>query len=158
MKYIKSLALMLMCLCFMGSCTTIQKTASTSDIQANVWQYPVVADLDISPVKITKTTSWYSFFSTMSKATRQSNLTAEMLLEADADVLVEPNSIYKKEFPSHHTLTVTGFPAKFKNFRKATDKDLEALRIGNPDIRLVSEPFGFPYKKKTAKKKKFLFF
>lgn len=157
MRHIKLLSVALVCLFWLGSCTTIQKTASTADVEVNVWQYPMVADLEIAPEKISQTTTWSGIFSTMSYETRCDNLTAEMLNGADADVLVEPNYIHLKEFPGQHTLTISGFPAKFKNFRKATDKDLEALRVGNPDIRLVSEPFGH-HRKDVRKKKKFLFF
>lgn len=157
MRHVKLLTLMTAILMLMGSCTTVQKTASTADIEVKVFQYPMVVDLEISPEKISKTTDWYSFFSTMGYETRRDNLTAEMLQEVGADVLVEPNYIHEKEFPSYHKLTVSGFPAKFKNFRKATDKDLEALKCGNPDIRLVSERYG--HRNKEAKKrKKFLFF
>lgn len=157
MKYIKIVSLLFVVL-VLGSCTTFQKSATTVDIDAYVVQYPTVADLEISPKKVSKSTSWVSLFSTTNKETRKENLTAELLSESDADVLVEPHYIHKKNV-FDNTLTVSGFPAKFKNFRKATDKDLEALKCGNPNICEVSDRVpAKKYKKKDKKHRKFLFF
>lgn len=145
----------------MGSCTTVQKTAQTATIEARVVQYPTVADLEVSPQKISASTSWVSLFSLTSYSTRKTNLTAEMLKSAEADVLVEPQYIHTRTL-FNHDLEISGYPAKLKNFRKATEEDLKALRCGSREVVKVSEDcYGFcdfGKSKKKEKKKKFLLF
>lgn len=122
-----------------GSCTTIQKTSSTSAVDSYVLQYPTVADLEVSPTKVSRTVSWSPIFSLLSTDARKTNTVAELLSDADADVLVEPQYIHNKSFILENTLTVSGFPAKFKNFRKATEADLKALNAGCCNLQIVSE-------------------
>jgi len=157
MKYLKIFALLLVTV-FLSACSTIKKTASVADVNTYVVQYPTVADLEISPTKVSKTVGWSSFFSMISFETRKGNLTAELLQDNDADVLVEPQYIHNKNFLGTNKLTVIGFPAKLKNFRKATDKDLDALKCGKRDICEVSQPCNLKNKNKKKDKKKFLFF
>lgn len=159
MKHFKLLALLVMAFCFC-SCTTIEKTTQTVDVNAYIVQYPTVADLEISPKKVSRTTAWSSLFSLTRFDTRKENCIAELLQECDADVLVEEHMVYKKEMFGTNKLTVFGFPAKYKNFRKATDADLEALKLGRRDITVVSDPYCgapqcAPKAKKDKKKKKF---
>lgn len=147
----------LLTLLFMASCSTVQKTASFADISTYVLQYPTVADLEVSPQRVKKSTSWISLFSTTSLDTRKSNLTAELLESEDADVLIEPQSILDKNLFGTNTLSINGYPAKYKNFRKASDADLEAIKAGCRDICLVSDPCCTKAKPKKIKKcKKFL--
>lgn len=140
-----------------GSCTTIQKTASTADINAYVVQYPTIADLEVAPNKVKKEVQWSPIFSTTSLETRKSNLTAELLESVDADVLVEPQYIHHKSCLNINKLTVSGFPAKYKNFRKATKEDLEALKNGCHNMQIVSEPCCGKVKAKKEKKAKRFF-
>ena len=58
---------------------------------------------------------------------RKTNLQAEVIKAAGADVLLESQFVFTKRSFGERTLTVTGYPAKFKNFRKATPEDIEAL-------------------------------
>lgn len=112
----------------LASCTSVQKTATVSNIEVNVIQNPTIADLDVRMEKVEKTVSWgIELFNRTSFNNRLENLVAEILKENDADVLVEPHYIYQKD-GSIKTLTVFGFPAKFKSFRNATSSDIEMLK------------------------------
>jgi hypothetical protein len=79
---------------------------------------------------------------------------AHVLKEANADVLLEPQYTYTKVPFVQRTLTVTGFPATFKDFRKATAADLEALKIIYASPK--SKPSIYNVSKQSRKHKKFL--
>ena len=128
MKRILYLSLALTALLF-ASCTTVRKTASTSDIRTEVMQYPTVADLDVLP-KVEQTITWNFVpfhWGQPPLDVRKTNLQAEVIKAAGADVLLESQFVFTKRSFGERTLTVTGYPAKFKNFRKATPEDIEAL-------------------------------
>lgn len=112
------------------SCTTVQKTATTTDVKNHVEQYPTVADLNVKE-KAEATTTWnFRPFHAGEPSLNQAkeNLTAELLKQKDADVLIEPQYIFEKTSYGERKLTIIGFPAKYKNFRAATASDLEAIK------------------------------
>lgn len=114
----------------MTSCTTIKKTSSTSEINTNIYQYPTVADIEIMP-KIKYNVEWGFVPFNWGQPpieTRKGNMMADVLKSNDADILLEPQFIYEKTSYGKRSLTVIGFPAKFKNFRKASKEDLEAMK------------------------------
>lgn len=119
------------CTILVSSCTTIYKTADTTDVKNHVSTYPEVADLDVQG-KVTKTMTW-SFrpfnLGEPNKTIAKGNLIADVLKENNADVLLEPQFRFEKTQYGMRALTVTGFPATYKNFRKATDEDLNAIKI-----------------------------
>lgn len=120
---------------FVASCTTVERTATTTPVQASVKQYPTVADLDVKPEKVKRTENWnFSLFNIgrPSLAQRKKNLVADMVEGAKADVLVEPQYSYTKKLFGPRSLTISGYPATFKNFRPATDRDLKALAQVDP--------------------------
>jgi len=114
----------------MSSCSTIRRsTVSTADVFTTVVQYPTVADLDVMN-KVEKTMTWtFNPLKLENLAQNKTNLQADLLREVNADVLLEPQFIYTKVPYGERTLTVTGYPAKFKNFRKATPEDMDALGV-----------------------------
>lgn len=116
----------------LSSCSTVQYTASTVKVDAKI-QSLTVADMDVSPEKVTKTTSWkWNPLSTVSLAVEKDNTTAQLLDEAGADVLVEPQYIVKRRgIFRGGSVTVTGFPAKYKSFRPMTAADAEMLSLAN---------------------------
>ncbi len=123
-----------------GSCTTHKQTSATTEIQAVIHQYPTVADLEVMD-KVEAKTVW-SFrpfhLGEPSLSLAKGNLIAETLKKVDADVLLEPQFIFARTPYGIRELVVTGFPAKFKNFRKATSDDLKALECGaKPNERKV---------------------
>lgn len=123
----------------LGSCTTVKKTAQVADVETAIVQYPTVTDLIIMD-KATSSVEWgWNPFKRISLNTRKGNLVAELLKEKGADVLLEEQFIYEDNGFGSGRLTVTGYPAKFQDFRKATEKDLDALRVANPGIYNVSK-------------------
>lgn len=124
----------------LSSCTTITKTASTADVQTGIFQYPTVADLEVKD-KTTNTLIW-SFrpfhIGEPSLEVAKGNLIAQTLQEKDADVILEPQFIFTRTSYGERELVLMGFPAKFKDFRKATPADIEALKTcTEPNERTV---------------------
>lgn len=113
------------------SCATLQKKTSTSvAVDTKVAQFPTIADLDVQS-KVSKTVEWYwnpFEFMQISVKQRKENLKADIVKEANADVLLEPQVTYTKTPFGKREIEITGYPATFKNFRKATSEDLEALK------------------------------
>lgn len=118
-----------------GSCTTITRTASTVKVDPSVSQYPTVTDLKVDTPKVSLTETWQFVpfnFGQPSLKVRKKNMMAQMVKDKDADVLVEPQISYTKKMFGPRSLTITGYPATFKNFRPASEKDLKAFAIMNP--------------------------
>lgn len=111
------------------SCSTIRKsTATSAEVQTSVVQYPTVTDLEVMN-KAEKTVTWnFTPFKPDNLTLAKSNLMADLLRELNADVLLEPQYVFVKIPFGERKLTIFGFPAKFKDFRKATDADIEALK------------------------------
>ena len=107
------------------SCTTTTKTARTESVPYGMYN-ATVADLEVGPERITYTI-------TPSKEIRKAGLgnckeacIQEALEEnGNADLLVEPQFVYSMKrtlFGNKVTsVTVTGRPAKYKNFRSLPD-------------------------------------
>ena len=142
-------------LSMMFSCTTMKKSTSTTiSVNSSVLQYPTVADLDVH--KKAETTVKWGFvpfnWGQPPLELRQKNLTADMIKDANADILLEPQIVFTKQPYGERTLTITGYPATFKNFRKATNEDLEALKaVDKPSerkVHVISQPW---YKKIIGK-------
>lgn len=118
---------------FLSSCSTIKVTSDSAPVAATVSTYPTVADLNISPNRVSKTTTWdWNPFDRTSMETRKNNITAELIKEYDADILVEPEYVQESSWLGGGSITVTGYPATFENFRKATPEDLDALNAVAP--------------------------
>lgn len=101
----------------MSSCTTIEKTASVENINTEVVA-AAKADLVVSEKKISFT---YDVPKKERKAGNKNAVqcaVAEALkANGDADVLVAPQYVIKKRKGTVKTVTVTGYPATYKNFK-----------------------------------------
>lgn len=124
--------LLIACLGITSSCRTLKKsTSSSQNIEAVVKQVPTVVDLNVAP-KVEKTVTWNYTLLPWGQPTfsdRKGNLIADMVKESGADILLEPQTTYTKVPFGQRTLTITGYPATYKNFRKATKEDLHAIEI-----------------------------
>lgn len=111
------------------ACTTLRKsTSSTASIEPDVFQYPTVVDLEVGN-KIEKTETWnFNPFDKQKLKDREGNLIADMVKSENADVLLEAQSTYTKVPFGERTLTVSGYPAKYKDFRNATEEDIKAFK------------------------------
>ena len=117
----------------LSSCTSVQQTASTRDVTAPV-AAAALADFEVSSEKIT-----YTYVPT--RKVRKSGLTncinaaiSEALkVHGNADVLIETQQaivqrtgIFAGKIMS---VTVTGYPAKYKNFRSADEETVKSALI-----------------------------
>lgn len=112
----------------LSSCSTIQHTSQVADVDTQVYNL-TVADMNVSKQKQTVTTDWkWNPLTTVSLSAQKETATALLLNEAKADVLVEPQYIVKRRgLFRGGSLTVTGYPATYSNFRSMTTEDAEKL-------------------------------
>lgn len=119
------------------------QTAKTMDIYgAGVLQMPVVAELLVSEKKITGSAK----LSGESLEVVKQQAIANAIKIANADILVEP-TFETEDKGGSITVTVTGFPAVYKNFRSIEHKDLELMKAGIVQKAETFEPVE-PKKKK----------
>lgn len=121
----------------LSSCTTINDTAYTTVPETMVVNM-TVADIDVSQKQVTATTTygWNPFRTTNS---RKANAEAKALRESGADVLVEPTyEIENRGIFRGGSVTVTGHPGKFVNFRNMTSKDAEIISTLNGTLGVAT--------------------
>lgn len=99
------------------SCTSVLKTATVETIDTSITSFSS-ADLEVSTKKITY------FYKPTKAETREgsgnaiSSAVAEALkANGNADVLVAPQYVIKKRKGKVKEVTVSGYPAFYKNFR-----------------------------------------
>lgn len=109
-----------------SSCTTIQQTSSSAPVDTQVCNL-TVADMKVSEEKAEKTVDWaWNPLTTFSLAEQKKSATAELLKDVDADVLVEPQYIVNRRGVFRGgSVTVTGYPATYSNFRNMTKEEME---------------------------------
>lgn len=91
------------------------------------------ADLDIADERVSKSATWtMNFLTRNTLEQRKANLIVELCRQAGADVLVDPQFTFKKRMFGGGKLTVSGYPAKYKNFRTMTDSEIDAF-IATPE-------------------------
>ncbi len=132
----KNLFIILMASAFaMTSCSTVYKTATTRNVEPTIAAV-TLSDLDVSNEKIT-----YTLIPT--KKVRRGGLKncintaisealalngGDVLIETQQAIITRGGGVMRKI----KSVTVTGYPAKYKNFRPADDKTLkEALVNGS---------------------------
>lgn len=126
LKQTINLALVMLSALFLQSCKSVSKfsSAKTLDIEAIVNQKPTLADLEVKDKKVTGTASYKSTEKGY-EAIKQEAV-ANALKSINADILVEPN--FDTEVNnSTITITVTGYPGFYKNFRPIKTEDLPVL-------------------------------
>ncbi len=111
----------------MTSCmSTNSNSARTMEItKTGVIQNTVIVDLDIKQEKVTGVATG----KVTATASIKIDAVANALRPTNADILVEP-SYNTVTSGSNITITVTGFPAYYKNFRPLTKKDIPLLKAG----------------------------
>lgn len=148
----------------LSSCTTVKNTASTEAVDTKIASM-TVADLQVDKEKVSKTVKWnWSPLTSVSVADKKENATGELLLEKDADVLIEPQYVVNhRGLFRGGSVTVTGYPAKYYNFRPMTKEDAEMIATANgdyvPGVPMVVESTAkfSPFAKKRKKRKASLF-
>lgn len=121
-KFFSAIAVVLM----MSSCSTVYKTASTEVVTDNI-KSVVVADLDVSPQKITytyipdrkvKKGGWRNCLNAAISEALKQNGDADILLETQSAIITHEGLFGR----SIRSITVSGYPARYKNFQ-SLDKD-----------------------------------
>lgn len=112
----------------LSSCTTITHTSKVADIDTRVFNL-TVAELEVKKEKAEATASWnWTPFSTFNLNEAKDNITAEVLKTTGCDVLVEPQfEVKRRGFLRGGTITVTGYPAIYKNFHNMTPEEAKII-------------------------------
>jgi hypothetical protein len=122
------------------SCSTLKSTTNTAKslpiYGAGVIQKPVIVELDVQQTKVTATVSGKlgSNIETLKSAS-----VSKAVKSANADVLVEPTYTIVSD-RSTTTVTVSGFPATYKNFRDIRVEDVPLIKAGILQTARVAEP------------------
>lgn len=110
--------------CSMHHVTTTSK--STEVMIKPIIPNQLMVDLEVVGVKSTGTSSGKNKLFPLE--TIKQNAIADALKKTDSDVLIEP--IFTVEtFSTNVTVSVTGFPAKYVNFRTLSPKDTTLLNV-----------------------------
>ncbi len=133
MKNLKQCKRLLTLFCastFFISCTSVSKfsTAKTLDITPIIVQKPTVADMKVNETKVTGTFS--GKITSISLENIKNEAIAGALKSVNADLLIEP-SFQTTISSGKTTVTVTGFPATFTNFRTMKNEDIPLMQIGS---------------------------
>lgn len=126
MKNIKSIIALTSVSALLASCITTTKTAKTAGFDASTYT-ATVADLDVADQRVTVTLNPVPADVNRGGISNVKKTVEAMALEqnGNADVLVNPEFTYTVErgfFSKKITsMTVTGRPAKYKNFRSLND-------------------------------------
>ena len=125
----KYLIIMCAATCIITSCSSVRKSATSRTINAPV-AAAVIADLDVSNQKITYT---YSPTKNVRRVGLQNciNHAISAALEANGggDILLETQPAVYIRGSKIHTITITGYPAKYKNFRPADEETIKAAIV-----------------------------
>lgn len=133
----KKQTLLALSFCVIGlvtSCNTTKRTATTTSVAAQICQHPTVADLTVLPKMRTTVELPYAFLNFNQPSTIQwrENTVAELLEQQKADILLETSFESSRKLFGKRKLVVEGYPARFSNFRKASDEDLKELQTKAP--------------------------
>lgn len=122
------------------SCRSLKSTTNTAKTLpvygAGVIQKPVIVDLD---VKQTKATATVSGKLGSNVEVLKAEAVSMAVKNAGADVLVEPTYTIVTTRGSS-TVTVSGFPATYKNFRDIKAEDIPLIKAGILQTARVAEP------------------
>lgn len=128
------LAVAVVTACSLSSCSSqLIETAKTVDVDTYIYS-TTVADLSVREAKSAKTIEWTSG---TDEEIKEKAATA-LLADTNSDVLVEPQYTVTRNL-SGGTVTVSGYPAKYTNFRPLShqEADLMALLNGRDASRKV---------------------
>ena len=142
MKHIRILLIVTL-VASMSSCSLSHQTATTRtarsfEIETDIKQMPTVADLVVDSFYVREDTAWTNimFKYTVTKASMRNELIGEILEKNEADILVQPRektttTVYHP-FKQSYTMEIFGYPARYRNFRTATEEDLRILNGIDP--------------------------
>jgi len=124
MKKLKKVLIIAMTLVVVTSCGVAKSnTAKTQDVRGSgVTHLPVLADLDVRSTKVTGSSTAMLKPPMVTAESVKQEAIANAISKVNGDILIEP--FYKMEtIGKQYTVTVTGYPATYKNFRMMEEKD-----------------------------------
>lgn len=127
--------LLMTTLCFIASGEKHQ-FSSPSEVQVENRILAVAgADLDISPQRVSKTATWaFNFLSPMQLEQRKSNLIDALCREVGADILIDPQFTYSRRILGSGKLTVSGYPARYRDFRSLNELEIDSLILNKDTV------------------------
>jgi len=139
----KKLIYLILLLFILASCGSLKQTDyKVLDIESKVMQYPTLVNLEVQKESISGSVEWKKniFSRDIPLEVRIGNLVAEMTSKAKADILVEPRFTLEKGASGWRSkkITITGYPASYKNFRPATAEDIKVLKALNGDDECIN--------------------
>lgn len=140
----------------LSSCSTITHTSQTAAVDTQIYNL-TVADMKVAAKKDSVTVDWkWNPLSTVSLKAQKESATHSLLSKSEADVLVEPEYIVKRRgIFRGGSVTVTGYPATYSNFRAMSKDDAEKIATVNGDASTVMvNPVISTTAGKVAKKRK----
>lgn len=118
--------------CVLAEDKNQQEVGNTVSVETTITAVSA-ADLEISDKRVSKTVTWtLNFLSGTDLEQRKANLIIELCRTVGADVLVDPQFTFSKRMFGGGKLTVSGYPATYKNFRSMTDKQIDAF-VATPE-------------------------
>ncbi len=127
----KNLIISLAVLLMATSCATVRTATSTNiNVNTSVNQYPTIVDLDIDQNMVSREVSWTfveSLFQGMQIKKSYSTIVYDILKECKSDILLEQRVQTTKTPFGPTVIEISGYPAKFKNFRKPTKEEIEEI-------------------------------
>lgn len=118
----------------LSSCSTITHTSQTASVDTRLYNL-TVADMKVANAKDSVTVDWkWNPLSTISLKAQKESATHALLNRNDADVLVEPQYIVtRRGIFRGGSVTVTGYPATYTDFRPMSSEDAEKIATVNGD-------------------------
>lgn len=122
----------LLAVCFaallVSSCSTVTHTSQTAAVDTQLYNL-TVADMNVAAKKDSVTLDWaWNPLSTVSLSAQKKSATHALLEKSDADVLIEPEYIvHRRGIFRGGSVTVTGYPATYSNFRAMTSEDAQNI-------------------------------
>ncbi len=130
----------------LGSCAELLPTQTAKSLNIygpGVIHHPVIVDLEVVGTKVSASATGLA----SNVAALRNEAISNAIKMAGADVLVEP--VFESQPKGGRvTVTVTGFPATYKNFRPAQQADVPLLEAGVMHQAKVSEVSPEPMRKK----------
>lgn len=122
----------------LSSCSTITHTSQTAAVDTQIYNM-TVADLNVAAKKDSVTVDWkWNPLSTVSLKAQKETATHTLLGNNGADVLVEPQYIVNRRgIFRGGSVTVTGYPATYSDFRTMTSEDAEKIATLNGNCNTV---------------------
>lgn len=132
-------------LLLLASCASLNtRTAHITEVQGPIVHTPVIVDLEVSKMKANGSAT----ASSGNSIDVVKNMAVAAVLKATAaDLLVEPTFEIQKK-AGKTIVTVTGFPATYKDFRPARLEDIPLLDAGSKYLTTTSKSEIVPEKKK----------